>query len=433
MKQRRFVIYLFLFSLTSVNYIDRVALSVAAQPIAHEFGITPIQMGFLLSSFIWTYFASLLLWGLALDRWGTRYVNAAGMTIFSIATVATGFASSFASILTTRLVMGAGEASSFPCGAKVIREWIPAKERGAAAATLNSGSYAGPAIGAIIVAWAVQHFGWRMGFILVGSGGAIWLLCWLKWFRKPELATFIGEEERAMILRERDGGIEAPPGQLHTPPMSVVALLKSRSIWGLLITQGFGSYAQFLFLTWLPSYLQTERHLNVMNSGYFTALPYAVSVILALLLGALSDRLLTAESCRNGSRRNMVAACMLLTAIVLVTPFVDNVWLMVAVVTLSLTGAQAAIAMNIALISDLLPSAAEVGRGTGLLITGGASFALIAPIATGFVVALTHSYNNAFYIAGALAAAGAIVSITMTRSPVRPATQAIMQHVSVNA
>jgi MFS family permease len=175
MKNRRIFIHVFLFSLTSINYIDRVALSVAAQPIAREFGISPIQLGFLLSSFIWTYFASLVIWGLALDRWGTRYVNAAGMAIFSLATVATGFAWSFGTILFTRLVMGAGEASSYPSGAKVIREWMPAKERGMAAAILNSGSYAGPAIGAIVVAWAVQQFGWRTGFILVGATGSIWL------------------------------------------------------------------------------------------------------------------------------------------------------------------------------------------------------------------------------------------------------------------
>jgi ACS family glucarate transporter-like MFS transporter len=430
MKNRRVVIYLFLFSLTTINYIDRVALSVAAQPIAHEFGISPIEMGFLLSSFIWTYFASLLVWGLALDRWGTRYVNAVGMAIFSLATIATGFAWSYLSILFTRLVMGAGEASSYPSGGKVIREWMPASERGLAAAALNSGSYAGPAIGAVIVALAVQHFGWRIGFIIVGSAGAIWLVCWMKWFRRPEHATFLGEEERAMILRERNNGLV---DDTTRPAISVMQLLQSRSVWGLLITQGFGSYAQFLFLTWLPSYLQTERHLTIVNSGYFTALPYGLSVVFAILIGAFSDKLLSAEACANGERRNMVAASMLLTSVVLVTPFVDNVWLMVGVFTLSLTGAQAALAMNIALIGDLLPSSLEVGRATGLLITGGASFAMVAPIATGFVVAMTHSYNNAFYIAGALALAGAVVAVTMTRSPVRPRHEGLRQAVSARA
>ncbi|SDV51535.1 MFS transporter [Chitinasiproducens palmae] len=415
MKNRRIFIYVFLFSLTSINYIDRVALSVAAQPIAHEFGIGPIQMGFLLSSFIWTYFASLIVWGLALDRWGTRYVNAAGMAIFSLATVATGFAWNYASILCTRLVMGAGEASSFPAGGKVIREWMPASERGVAAATLNSGSYAGPAIGALLVAFAVQLFGWRTGFMIVGGSGAIWLFFWLRYFRKPEEAAFIGDDERAFILRERNGGL---PETNAAPTLSIADMLRSSSVWGLLITQGFGSYAQFLFLTWLPSYLQTERHLDIVRSGYFTALPYALSVLLALLIGRASDRLLTADACRNGGRRNMVAFSMLLTAVVLVTPFVEDMWLMVAVFTLSLTGAQAALAMNIALIGDLLPSSAEAGRGTGLLITGGASFAMIAPIATGYVVALTHSYNNAFYIAGVLAVAGALVALLMTRAPI---------------
>ena len=416
MKKGRTWIYVFLFSMTSINYIDRVALSVAALPIAREFGITPIEMGFLFSSFIWTYFATLLLWGLALDYWGSRRVNAIGMAIFSVATVATGFAWSFTSILVARLVMGAGESSSFPAGGKVIREWMPAGERGMAAATLNGGSYAGPAIGAIVVAWAVQLIGWRTGFMLVGSAGFIWLLCWTKWFQRPEQASFIGSRERALILRERNSG--EPEGG-HNSLMKLSDLLKSMSVWGLLITQGFGSYSQFLFLTWLPTYLQTERHLNIVNSGYFTALPYALSVLLGLLIGRLSDRLLTSDACRRGGRRNVVAACMLLTSVVLVTPFVQSVWVMAAVFSLSLTGASAAIAMNIALIGDLLPTSAEVGRGTGLLITGGASFALIAPIATGYVVALTHSYNNAFYIAGALAVAGALVSITMTRQPIR--------------
>ncbi|SAL76127.1 MFS transporter [Caballeronia telluris] len=431
MKNRRIFVYVFLFSLTSINYIDRVALSVAAQPIAHEFGISPVQMGFLLSSFIWTYFASLIVWGLALDRWGTRYVNAAGMAIFSLATVATGFAWSYASILVTRLVMGAGEASSYPAGGKVIREWMPARERGIAAATLNSGSYAGPAIGALLVAFAVQLFGWRTGFIIVGSSGAIWLVFWLRYFRKPEQASFIGEEERAYILRERNGGA---PEHNTGPVLSIGDMLKSGSIWGLLITQGFGSYAQFLFLTWLPSYLQTERHLDIVKSGYFTALPYALSVLLALAIGKMSDRLLSPDACRKGGRRNMVAFSMLLTSIVLVTPFVDDVWLMVAVFTLSLTGAQAALAMNIALIGDLLPSSAEAGRGTGLLITGGASFAMIAPIATGYVVSITHSYNNAFYIAGVLAIAGALVAVLMTRTPIRRDTaSAPVGEVSVSA
>ena len=430
MKNRRIFIYLFLFSLTTINYIDRVALSVAAQPIAHEFGITPIEMGFLLSSFIWTYFASLLAWGLALDRWGTRYVNAAGMAIFSLATIATGFAWSYTSILFTRLVMGAGEASSYPSGGKVIREWMPASERGLAAAALNSGSYAGPAIGAVIVALAVQHFGWRIGFMIVGSAGAIWFACWMKWFRRPEEASFLGEDERAMILRERNNGLI---DDTTRPAISVMQLLRSRSVWGLLITQGFGSYAQFLFLTWLPSYLQTERHLTIVNSGYFTALPYGLSVVFAILIGAFSDKLLSAEACAKGERRNMVAASMLLTSVVLVTPFVDNVWLMVGVFTLSLTGAQAALAMNIALIGDLLPSSLEVGRATGLLITGGASFAMVAPIATGFVVAMTHSYNNAFYIAGALALAGAVVAVTMTRAPVRPRYETARQPISAGA
>src|ERR1700744_4575261 len=143
-KAGRIVIYLLLFSGCSINYIDRVVLSVAAHPIAQEFGLSTVQLGYLFSAFLWTYLIFVLPWGMLVDRIGTKRSTAWGMAIWSFATVLTGVSGGFGSAILSRLLMGFGEASTYPAGARTIREWMPARKRGFATTGFNCGGYAGP-------------------------------------------------------------------------------------------------------------------------------------------------------------------------------------------------------------------------------------------------------------------------------------------------
>jgi ACS family glucarate transporter-like MFS transporter len=126
MNHRRLWICVFLFTLTLINYTDRVALSVAVTPISAEFHLTKVEMGWLLSSFLWMYVLCLLPVGLLVDRFGGKVVNTAGIGIWSAATVLTGFTTGFVSMAATRIVMGMGESTSWPACNRVIREWFPA-------------------------------------------------------------------------------------------------------------------------------------------------------------------------------------------------------------------------------------------------------------------------------------------------------------------
>jgi ACS family glucarate transporter-like MFS transporter len=114
MRRRRLWICVFLFTLTLINYTDRVALSVAAKPISTEFGLSPVQMCYLLSSFLWMYVLCLLPVGLLVDRYGGKVVNATGIGLWSAATVLTGFSVGFVSMAATRIVMGMGESANWP-------------------------------------------------------------------------------------------------------------------------------------------------------------------------------------------------------------------------------------------------------------------------------------------------------------------------------
>lgn len=414
--KRRYWIYLLLFLLTVVNYVDRVALSIASSQISKEFSLSPVMLGYLFSSFLWLYFIALIPMGMLVDQYGTKRLNAWGIGFWSLATALTAATGGFVSLLATRLFMGLGESTSYPAGGRVLREWAPASERGIATSIFHAGSLLGPAIGAIGLSWVVTTYGWRAAFLVAASAGFVWLAAWLICFRQPEDAKWLSADERKHILESRDafGGSKAPEPER----LGFAILFRSKTIWAIAFAHGCAVYATYLFLTWMPSYLQAEKGMSITRSGLFTALPYAGAAALGVLVGICSDRYLRNKNISDGNRRVVVAACLLLSAPILLIPIVNELWLVMTLLTLSLTGCTAAVATNLSLVNDLLPSKKDSGTAIAMISTGGNLFGLMAPIATGYVVSITHSYHAGFVITGILVLAAAAATLLLTRRPI---------------
>jgi len=409
--KRRIWVYLLLFILVSINYIDRTNLSVASGDVSKALHLQPATLGILFSSFLWIYLIVLIPAGVATDKWGARFTNAISIVVWSIASICTGLSSSLWALLLSRLGMGLGEAPTYPASARTVSEWAPASERGRGVAAYNAGSYFGPAIGALLVGWLITQFGWRESFYVTGGIGFVWLIAWLIWYRKPEHAKWLKPQEKEKILAERS----MPTGE-QRPQHGVLYLLKHKGMWGVMLTQSCAVYAQYLFLTWLPNYLETARGLTVLKSGMFSALPYFIAVVLGFGLTMLSDRLLSTEARNTGGRRIGVVISMIISAVVLLTPFVHSITMIVILISISLSFISTSITMNITLTNDLLRVPSSSGQANSLLMIGGNIFGLLAPIVTGFVVQATGKFTGAFMIAGILLIAGAIISFTLTRT-----------------
>ncbi len=415
--RRRWWVYTLLFLLVAINYMDRSALSVAATPISQEFGLSPGQMGVLLSTFLWTYLLCLIPAGILTDRLGTRWTNALSIAVWSAATVLAGLVRGFGALVGARLLMGVGESTTYPAAGKVVQEWAPASERGRVVATYNSGAYAGPALGSIVAAALVTAYGWRTAFVVLGGVGFVWLAAWLIWFRDPAQARWLGAEERERILRERGLADEAPATE-GGPRVGVLELLRHRSMWGVALVQSAAVYTQYMFLTWLPGYLEQARGLSVLRSGAFTAIPYVVAMVLGIALGVVVDRMLNTEARATGRRRLVVAGFLLVSSVVLLTPFVSSIAVLLVLISISLTCVSSAVSMNLALLADLLRSPRLAGRANSIAMVGGNVFGLAAPIVTGYVVQVTRSYTAAFLVAGFFLLLGTAVALTMTRTPI---------------
>jgi ACS family glucarate transporter-like MFS transporter len=420
---RRGWIYVLLLALVTINYMDRSALGVVAQAVRGEFKLSPVQMGYLFSSFLWTYALCVLPVGILLDRFSARNINSTGIALWSLVMAATAAVSSFTGLMTTRLLMGAFEATSIPSSGRIVREWMPARERGVANVFWSAGSFVGPAIGAVITASIASAYGWRGAFVVLGALGFVLLICNLVWFDRPEKVKWLSDDERRKILTERSAG---SPDEIGTPGSAgvVLELLRSPSMWGAMIAQAAGIYALYLLLFWLPSYLQETKHLTIMKTGLYTAVPWAIAVPVSIVIGIVSDRVLASHTLLAGGRRGMVILCVLLAAVMVFVPFTDNTSLILALFALSLSGINAAISLNVTLVTDLVHRVRDVGKAISLTILAGNVCGLLAPIVTGYVVAGLHSYDWALWIAGILLVIGAIALGTMTRGVILPANGA---------
>ena len=414
-QRKRIWIYVFLFTLTLINYVDRVSLSVASHALKAEFDISPIAMGYLFSSFVWLYFIALIPMGYLVGRYGPKTVNSYGIGVWSIATVCTAFSTGFISLISCRLIMGAGEATTYPAGARVVRDWMPVKERGMATAVFHSGSLVGPAVGAIGFGWLITSFGWRIAFVVAGAIGFVWLAAWLKWYQHPSKAPWLSAAELAEITADADAASARTPA---VPAMGFAGLVRSRTMWAIGLSHGCAVYATYFFLTWLPTYLQTEKGLTVMTSSVYTAIPYLGAAVLAVVIGRFSDMVVPPAAAAGGKRRFVVGAVLVASSVIFLVPLLSSTWAILLVITLSLATCASAISLNLSLINDLVRSGEDVGTAAGFITAVGNLFGLLAPIATGYFVASTGGFAMAFTVVGALLIVGAVLSVFGATRPV---------------
>jgi MFS family permease len=416
--KRRFIL-IFLFFNVAINYVDRVNLSIAAPTLAKQFHWDPAQMGWLFSAYLWTYTVFLMPWGWLEDRFGVRKTGSISIVIWSAGAILTGAASSIAGVISARLGLGAGEAASFPMCNKVVRQWFPAKERGFATAMIHSGVFVAVGLASPLVAWLVVRTGWRASFFIMGSLGFVWLFLWLRWFRPPEECRWLSPEERQYILDNRaptpsKGEVNGPASTLSFF-RAAGSLLRHQSMWGLAITLGFVNYMNYVFLTWLPSYLVQARGMNLMKAGVYGGIPYLVGVTMEICFGRVSDFFLTPERLKQGARRYHVALLTFLSSVILLINVTHGAVSTLAVISFALACNTTVIAIIYALTNDMIENPQLTGTAFGILLVGGNLIGMTAPVVTGYLVRSSGGFSSAFTVSGVLPLLAAGLAIAFTR------------------
>lgn len=394
-----------------INYLDRATLAVANEYIRADLGLSLGQMGLLLSAFSWSYALCQLPVGALVDKIGPRWLLGGGLVVWSLAQAAGGFAATFGYFVLARIALGIGEAPQFPAAARVVSNWFPARARGTPTGIYNSASPLGVALAPLVLAPLIVATSWHWAFFITGAMGLVAALVWVVLYRDPVRADMTAAEQAYLEVDEVAAA--APKANFA----SWLALFRYRVTWGMMLGF-FGSvYLNWVYLTWLPGYLRTERHMDLAYAGLAASVPFMCGFAGALIAGWASDRVARAASSPVTGRRNAVVIATLgMVVFTIPAALVDSNLVAVACISIVifLANASSACAWSLATVAAPPSRVASLGA---LQNFGGFLGGALAPILTGYI-AQTWSFVPALLAGAGIAFMGAMSYLFLVTKPI---------------
>ena len=402
-----------------INYLDRVNISVATKPFEQEFHLTQTEMGIILSAYLWSYVLLQVPVGALLDRFGVTWPVRIGTFIWGLATYMTAIVSGLGLVILSRILLGAAEAPIFPGAAKATGYWFPIKERGLATSAFDAAAKFSNVIGIPLVAVAVTLWGWRAGFYMTGTLSLLY--CALFWigYRDPSKSKRLAPEERTYIV---EGGSQQEGQNSGNLLANLGFLLRQPKVWGL--TLGFMAYGYsfYLFLSWIPGYLQTALHMTVLKSGFYTIIPWVVATITDIVIGGwLVDALIRRGYDATRVRKTLFTAGLILGIAVIGAAFTTNANIAILWISIALGGLAFAAPIGWS-IPGLIAPKGTVGTVGSIMNFFNNLAGIIAPIAAGFIFDSTGSFAANFLVAGVILVLG-IVCFLLLLGPIEQIQQ----------
>nr|WP_157683300.1 MFS transporter [Microlunatus soli]SDS35225.1 Sugar phosphate permease [Microlunatus soli] len=389
-----------------IDYFDRLIMTIALPHVGAAFHLDHTQQGLIISAFFFAYAFSQLPGGILADRFGTRFMIAAAMIIWSLFTGLTAVAWGFAAMLVIRGLFGIGEGIFPGASIKAITERTKPHERMLANGIMLSSNNFGSAVAPLVAVPLVAAIGWRLSFGFSAIAGLVMLavlLIWLPGRNHPDLAT-------------------APPGNSDRPrtdPAQYTSRQRKGPVWAILASPAIYLYVVMFFgldiigwgiNTWMPSYLSEVRGLSISGSAILLAIPPTIGGITTMIGGRLTDRL-------GGRPRLVVAPAMAVGGAALLmmalsdslTAFV--IWECVGIGCFGLSF------MPVMSVPLKTLNGRFTGSASGTINFGGQMAGVLAPVVMGFLVD-RFSYTAAFMFPVAGALLTLVMALVVPQTPV---------------
>jgi len=389
---------------TMINYLDRAALGVAAPAMTRDLGLDAVVMGLVFSAFSWTYAAAQIPGGAFLDRVGTKRAYFWSVSAWSVFTALQGFATGLASLLTFRLGLGAAEAPAFPCNSRILSSWFPQHERARATGAYAVGQYFGLAFLSPVLFWIVESLGWRALFIIAGTAGLLFALVWRRVYCEPHQSRSANPAELAYI--EAGGGLAQ---QVTTTPFrwrNIARLLRHRQILGASIGQFAGNSTLVFFLTWFPTYLATERHMEWLQVGFYAVMPFIAASAGVVSGGWVSDILIKRTGSANLGRKLPILTGLLLASTIVLANYTASNGIVIVILSVAFFG-QGMVNLGWTLITDVAPKNL-IGLTGGVFNLCANLAGILTPLVIGMIVGKTGSFVGALAYIAVVAIIGAL-------------------------
>ena len=280
-RSSRYPQYVFwvLFAINFLNILDRNVFAGAANIIGKELGFGLAEIGTLGTAFIIINTLGTLPLGIWADHGNRKNIVAVCVAIWSLATAATAFATTFLTMLLARAILGIGEAGYYPAGTALMSDYFSRSTRAWVMSWWNIAPLIGILVGFVVggVVAGLYFGSWRLAFLFTGFPGLI--LAFLAWrLREPRRNE---ADEKAAALAPQ-APLEEVTDAAHAIPKGIVAqfrsLLRIKSLVVLIIMQIFAFFSLGAASLFLPTYLQQKDTFG-LSSGFAALLAGGVIVL----------------------------------------------------------------------------------------------------------------------------------------------------------
>ena len=397
----RYRVLVFLCSLTTLTYLDRICISIVGVRIKSEFHLDNEQFGWVVASFALAYALFEIPSGMLGDRIGPRAVFIRIVLFWSFFTAVTGFTTGLISLIVVRFLFGMGESGTYPNALIVVSRWFPANETGRALIGVGIGQQIGSAIAPLIIIPLAVAYGWRMPFYVNAAIGVVWVLVCYAWFKDfPSQMKNISETEKQKIesgCRHRK--------QQH--PIPVKFIFRNRTLWALMLMYFCFQWANYFFIAWMPVYLQEGRHFSEAQTKPIIFSLFIAAIIGLLAGGFMADWLVKTKGLRFGRRLVGMTGMGMCGLLILIT----------AVAAQNNLAAFCLIAANGFYGLSVMSSfgvCSDIGRNNSGTVAGAMNFsgqmgAFFLAIVFGKIAEITHNLNYPLFVVTAVLLIGCLL------------------------
>ncbi len=411
--RKRWVICALLFFAATINYVDRQVIGILKPTLQTEFGWTEIDYGWIVFAFQTAYAIGLLGVGRLMDRFGTKKGFSFSIVVWSLAAMAhawavaigvftlgifaffgieaatIGLSVSVIGFIVARFALGIGEAGNFPASIKTVAEWFPKKERALATGIFNSGTNVGALATPLLVPLIVIYWGWYEAFIITGALGFIWLVFWIVIYKKPEEDPNLSKEELAYIQSD-------PPEPTTRIPW--MKLFPHRQTWAFAIGKFMTDPIWWVYLFWLPDFLNKQHGLDLKSFGLPLAIIYIIADVGSIGGGWISGALIKKGWSVNAGRKTAMLICALAVVPIIFAATTTNLWVAVILIGIAAAAHQGWSANIFTTASDMFPKQA-VGSVVGIGGMAGAIGGMFIAKLVAYILDTSGSYVPIFAIA----------------------------------
>lgn len=359
-------------ALMTVDYmlamIDRNTVSILKTTLKEVYQVSDSDFGLLVTAFLVPYAIFYIICGRLVDRFGSRVMFTLFVSVWSLSTIAMAFARTWNDLVLLRVVMGAAEAGLLPSTIYAMVRWFPRDKFATVYAIKTPFQSLGAILSPPLIVGLTLWYGWQSAFVVPGVIGLIFAALWWWADRSPP-----------------DYPVQADltPADLDKPTM--LGMLATRPIWGLIILRCISDPVWFFFQNWQAGYMQDVLGASLADVGALLWLPPLATAILTFGTAGISDRLIRRGWMPVPSRLRVMQATIIFAPLIAVVPFVHSVSFFLVVVTTSYFMGFTWLYLSNVLCASVFPKS-QVGLAVGLVNCAGTVGAAIFNYGVGFSI-----------------------------------------------